>query len=491
MLGTAAALFSRLDESRIRYCHWKSNWMLKETVRGRTDIDILVDRQDAPSLRTVLEKLRFRPAVEHGVPPFPSVEHFHALDGASGVLVHVHAYYRVITGGSLVKNYRLPVEEMLLEERRHLAGVAVPAAGAELIVFVLRMALKHTALPELLLLRRDWSDVRSEAAWLATDEAEAEAARLLRVWLPMIDVDLFATALDALRRPAPLWRRIVVGFRVRGALRPFARHGRARTWAATWRAFAVRASHRASGTRKKLSPIAGGAIIAFVGSEATGKSTTIDEIDRWLSAHFNVRRVHVGKPPSTLLTALPNLLLPAFRALVPEQRLTRMEADRTPPRQEALAAGRFPLLFGARAVFLAHDRAALLARALRRSANGTIILCDRYPSSDHGAPDGAQLGDPSWLAPNERLRRFLAGREAALYRKIPLPDLVVHLTAPLEVTLARNRARAKFEDEAYVRRRHGRSSALRFDRARIHSIDTSGPAEESRREIREVIWDVL
>jgi thymidylate kinase len=491
MLDTTAALFSRLDESQVRYCHWKSNWALEETLAGQTDVDVLVHRHDVSLLRTILDELGFRPAVDRTAPPFPSVEHFHALDEASGMLVHVHVYSRVITGGSLVKNYCLPVDGMLLEDPRRVAGIAVPSAGGELIVFVLRMLLKHTGAPELLLLRRDWADVRREVAWLATDEAEAEAARLLPIWLPMFDPDLFAAALEALRRPAPLLRRIAIGFRVRRALRPFARHGRMRAWAEAWRAFAVRASARASGRRKKLSPVAGGAIIAFVGSEATGKSTTLEEIERWLSAHFTVRRIHVGKPPSTVLTALPNLLLPAFRALVPQQRLTRVEASREPTGEPSSAVQRFPLLFAARAVLLAHDRATLLTRAFRQSANGTIILCDRYPSSDPGAPDSAQLGTADSLPRNDRVRRWLAGRETALYRKIPPPDLVVHLTAPLEVTLARNRARAKFEDEEYVRRRHGRSSALRFDQTRVHSVDTSRPAEESRREIREVIWNVL
>ena len=41
------------------------------------------------------------------------------------------------------------------------------------------------------------------------------------------------------------------------------------------------------------------------------------------------------------------------------------------------------------------------------------------------------------------VRRVLAALEDRLYRDIPTPDLVFHLTAPLDVTLARNAARAK------------------------------------------------
>ena len=75
---------------------------------------------------------------------FPSLEHYFALDEESGLLAHVHAYYRVITGESLSKNYRFPVEEMLLQNTRAEDSVRVPTKSAELVVFTLRMMLKHT-----------------------------------------------------------------------------------------------------------------------------------------------------------------------------------------------------------------------------------------------------------------------------------------------------------------------------------------------------------
>ena len=77
---------------------------LEESLLGQTDIDLLIHRKDANLFRTILSHLRFRPATTDGE-AFPSVEHYFALDEESGVLVHVHAYFRVITGESLSKNY--------------------------------------------------------------------------------------------------------------------------------------------------------------------------------------------------------------------------------------------------------------------------------------------------------------------------------------------------------------------------------------------------
>ena len=43
----------------------------------------------------------------------------------------------------------------------------------------------------------------------------------------------------------------------------------------------------------------GGVVVAFVGSEACGKSTLLAATEHWLRPQFAVRRVHAGKPPST------------------------------------------------------------------------------------------------------------------------------------------------------------------------------------------------
>jgi len=491
MLATLSALFERLNDSEIRYCHWKSNWIIAETLAGKTDVDLLVGRQDAASLRTILRDIGFRPAVELGAAPFPSVEHYHALDEASGALVHVHAYYRVISGGSLAKNYHLPIEEMLLENVQREGIVNVPSKGSELVIFVLRMCLKHATLTELMLLARDWENVWQEAAWLSTEAARAQAIALLQVWLPGVDVSLFASASDALRTRESLRRRFVLGRRVRAQLRPFARRGRIRAWLAEERSFLDRGMHRFRGVRKGLTPAAGGAVIAFVGAEATGKSTILEEVERWLGAHYTVHRVHVGKPPTTPLTVIPSLLLPALRSLLPEQRSTSVTARHASRDKGSRTKEPFPLLFGFRSVFLAHDRRALLVRAFTRSANGAIVLADRYPSSERGALDGAQLGHPDLHSIGGPVRRWLADREARLYRDIPPPDLVIRLTAPLEVTLARNRVRTKSEPEDYVLLRHARSSNLQFDRVRVEDVDTNRPLSESTFAIRRLIWDTL
>jgi thymidylate kinase len=227
-------------------------------------------------------------------------------------------------------------------------------------------------------------------------------------------------------------------------------------------------------------------LIAFVGSEATGKSTILNEVEGWLGRTQRVRRVHAGKPPSTPITFVPHVLLPAIRRLFPEQRTLRVEGRNEDG--DGSTRKTYPLLFGVRSVMLAYERRALISRAVR-AGRGTVVLSDRYPSDTSGAPDGPQLAHLPMPAGRFSVRRVLARMEGRLYRDIPAPDLVFHLSAPLEVTLARNAARDKREPEDYVRFRHELSTRLRFDGAPVYPIDTDRDLELVVREIEGVIDD--
>jgi len=51
------ALFDSLRRAGVRYCHWKSNWRLRETLRGETDLDLLIHRGDISQFLSVVGAL--------------------------------------------------------------------------------------------------------------------------------------------------------------------------------------------------------------------------------------------------------------------------------------------------------------------------------------------------------------------------------------------------------------------------------------------------
>lgn len=491
MLAKICDLIGELNKSGIRYCHWKSNLSLAKALAGQTDIDLLIHRQDANRFETILSRLCFKAAIgTHGA-PFPSVVHYYALDEESGVLVHVHAYFRVITGESLTKNYHLPIEEMLLQNTRIVDSVRVPVKSAELVVFTLRMMMKHTSVMELLLLARYWKEVQQEIQWLLESDSIEETLCYVKCWLPALDPALFSACVAALKAPAPLWRRVLLGYRLRAQLYPYGRHSILQVWLSGIKKFTTMLLRRLAGAKLSMVPQAGGAIIAFVGPEATGKSTLLAEMSRWLGEHFTVEQIHAGKPQATFLSAFPNLFLPALRSLLPGARTTQVETEYSADGQAQQSRTEYPLIFAIRSALLAYDRRSLLTQAFSRAANGAIVLCDRYPSLHSGAPDSPQLAHLPLSPKQYSLRRLFACLEARWYREIPPPDLVIYLSAPLELTVVRNATRGKKEPEEYVRRRHARSSNLVFGETPICKINTDQPLAQTVLEVKKAIWRML
>lgn len=491
MLTKTQELFEELHTNKINYCHWKSNLALAESLAGKTDIDLLVHRQDAAQFRIILSRLCFQPATTTDSEPFPSMEHYYGLDEESGVLLHVHVYYRVITGESLTKNYHLPIEDMLLQNTREMLSVRVPTKSAELVVFPLRIMLKHTATTELLMLSRYWDEVKPEIDWLMENNSLSGAIRLVEQWLPALDPGLYIKCVMALKTPTPLVQRIQLGHQLRAQLRPYARHSAVHNWTAGTKKFSKMFYQRVHGSKRGMVPRDGGVMIAFVGSEATGKSTLLAEMKAWLGEHFDVEQIHVGKPKSTPLSIVPNVFVPTLRSLLPGSRTTNIEAQKGLGAQSEKAASEFPLTFGVRSALLAYDRRALLTRAYSKAANRTIVLCDRYPSALNGAPDSPQLPQMNGSSTADPVRQQLAQIENRLYQEIPAPDMVIYLNAPLEVTISRNANRGKEEPEDYVRRRHARSSNLEFEKTQVYKINTDQPFDQTVREVKRAIWNIL
>jgi thymidylate kinase len=491
MLNKLQLLIEQLSTNGIRYCHWKSNSSLSQVLTGRTDVDFLIHRKDGDPFRLIMSQFKFRPAGIQGDAPFPAVEHYFAMDEETGIFVHVHAYYRVITGESLSKNLHLPLEEMLLQNLREEASIPVPVKSAELVVFTIRMMLKHTLVVELLMLFRDWKGVRREIEWLMEAKPTDETLKLVEAWLPSVDTRLFSECIDALKIPAPLHRRISLGLQLRSQLSIYARNSRIQAWLSGVQKFSLMAFGRLTRSKRGMILQSGGAVIAFVGAEATGKSTLITEIRHWLGEHFVIDQIHAGKPKSTPLTMIPNLLLPLLRNVLPTYRPSRIETRRASTEQSQKSPEVSPLISAIRSVFLAYDRRALLIRAFARAANGSIVLCDRYPSMSKGAPDGPQLQQFVIDPKRYPIQSWLARTEKRLYLEIPSPDMVISLYVPLEVALIRNKNRGKEEPEDYVRYRHSLASNLEYGNAPIYKINTDQHLETTVLEVKKNIWGDL
>jgi len=484
--GAIQNLFKSLERKRVRYCHWKSNIRLEETLAAAEDIDLLVDPRDSGLFYAALFENGLKLTQSRADIGHPGVFHAIGLDEASAASVHVHAYFQIVSGDSLVKSYRFPIERSFLEQTRYLHGVRVPTPEAELVLFAVRIALKHVGPLEILMANRSYRSVSGELAWLRAAANAEHAEALCSAWFPSIDPPLFRQLLDAIETERAVARRVVLGWRVARRLRGLRRlspmHGAA---SRLWRVLSLLAKRFRR--RRDLVLQTGGPIIALVGPKASGKSTIGHELTTRLGQHLDVLHIHAGKPPATALTLLPRLLVPAARRLFSKERSGEYE------KPERRREKQYSLLYVLRMTLLAHDRRNLLRHALQAATAGSVVISDRYPSESVGAIDSSCFDEAALVRCGSPLKRWLMNRERALYKGLPKPGLLLRLEAPIETTIERDARRVKQggPDAEALRRRWELESRPEFSGTTVIRVDTSRPLDETVQTVVKAVWSAL
>jgi thymidylate kinase len=491
-------LVNTLNAEGVDYCHWKSNYSLTLTMAGKTDLDLLVERKSLYHILDILINSGFKPAVIRAGPETSGVSHYYGYDPQTGQLVHVHLFSHVLTGESYVKSHLLPFEPMLLEKGYYIHHLKVPIKPAELVVFILRTFIKYGSILDLINIAGNSQEIKAELCWLMSDDDLSEALNLLKKYCPVMDEQLFINCIDNLNGNNSILSRVILARKVRKRLRIYAKYTALRRYGAYFQLLWAQMARKFGGNLKNKSLDAGGLVIAFVGPEATGKSTLVSSCERWLGQVFAVRSIHAGKPPSSWLTIPINLVLPLIRALLPRLRLSRLEGHtssinltHSQPKVEGLPA----LIYALRAVSLAWDRRQLLLRARRSAASGEIVISDRYPSEMIGAMDSPRLrGELTKSGMMSVVINWLARLEQRIYKQIPPPDIVIRLKVSIETAKKRNRERIKAgnETDVYVESRHRQNREWYMSGTKwIYDIDTEQPLEETILSTKKTIWESL
>jgi PST family polysaccharide transporter len=492
--GPLRRLTRDLASAGVRYCRWKRSLDLERVLCGKGDLDLLVDCQDAEAFLRVADQLGFRRVVSCFEPRRDQEIHLYGLDPETGALLHLHVNLSLLGDESPLNDGSPSLEELVLHHAAPgtapglLEGMPVVQPPAELIVFVLRTMQQYARLGAYPLLAGKRKTIQARLQALLAEEGAADWRKLLDAWLPSVPPDLFAECLAALRDPSPWWRRLRLARQLRKRLqvgRAFSLRATVGRMLSFMRAGAWRLCH-GRGSPKQLP--SGGAVIAFIGPEACGKSTMVAETTRWLGNVFRVQSAHLGKPPATWLTLLPTLAWKLLRRAVP-----RLRAQKKSAGERTAGPGKPGLLRRLGAVLLAWDRRALARRLARKAARGWLVVCDRYPTAVVGAPDSARLPTPEGGEGPGWFRAPLARLENRLYRGIHPPHIVIRLNAPLTVAIDRNKERIKAgkESDAYVTRRHRDFFVPQFANARTIELDSNRSQAETVQAVRRLLWELL
>ncbi|MHA2401535.1 MAG: hypothetical protein ACXADH_00970 [Candidatus Kariarchaeaceae archaeon] len=488
-------LIREFNNEEITYCHWKSNIDLTQAISGEMDLDLLVARESLQKAKSILSTLRYKQAVVRWGANPAGISHYYKFDPLSGSFNHVHLFSKVLTGESFVKSHLLPFDEMVFENTRNEGQIRVISKSAELVLFTLRIFIKYGSMIDLIYLSKNSGKIRSELNWLKSDGDLSKSLSLLNKYCPVIDGNLFIECIKTLESDASLFQRLKLARKVRKRLSIYAKYTFLERLVAylevVWIKF-----HRSFGTRKKNKVFqAGGAVIAFVGPDATGKSTLVSETSNWLGDVFAVSTSHAGKPPPTWITAPFFIFMIITRSLIgiPQPPFNKTNQSHDTKKLSKNNKGLIDLLYAIRAVALAWDRRNLIRKRWRDVANGEIVIFDRYPSTVFGAMDSPRLDENSTgKGFSVNIYNRLAAFETKIYRQIPPPDIVLKLEVSLETAKERDRERGEQDGDSYLENRH--RLAFNWNRPEVQNItniNTNQTLDETMVNVKNVIWDAI
>ena len=478
-LDLVLRLCQTLNAESIEYCHWKSNEALSRSASGDNDLDLLVSRSDAERFTKILFALGFREAQEDDKKRLPGILNYYGYDASANRIIHVHLHYQLVLGNDLSKNYRIPIERPYLASARQVGLFRVPAPEFELVIFVLRMVLKHRTWDSILMRQGRLSPSEGrELAYLTTAENLAKVDSILQ-HLPYVSQDLFMACLRSLQPGCSLLKRIQTGEQLQAALEACARRPHAVDIVAKslrWVWLSVNVGVFRLKLRRRLAN--GGLLIAIVGGDGSGKTTAIDGLYGWLSQNFDVMKLHMGKPVWSWTTIIMWGLLKIAKMLGVYSRSEYLSGE------EAKFPG-YPWLI--RRVCVAHDRYLTYLKARRFSSNGGLVVLDRYslPNLAMDAPQCAQTAK-DFNTSNWFLKRLMK-IEAGYYRKIAIPDVLIVLKVDPEIAVKRK----KEESAVSVRARSRLIWEFDWSNTPAHVLDASLPKNEVLAQIKSLVWEHL
>lgn len=482
--GLIANLLDELERESVAYCHWKSNWRIERWLTGDGDLDLLVADRDVGKFTTVLSRLGFRKALPPQEKELPGIVNFYGFDEQAKTFIHVHAHYRLVFGHDATKNYHLPIESALIDSARKTCGIFVAAPEHELILFAIRMTLKFSAAESLA--RRmlgSFADssraIQDEIRFLEARSDIIELRRALRILFPMVKPELFDRCLDALRHGSGIGEQLSAKRELVRALSAHSRLSRAvESSLRSVRSAAglVRLSGLSGASLKRFE--SGGSMIAFVGGDGSGKSSSVSEISRWLSKRFLTRTIHMGKPPKTVLTLA---VAAAQRAAA---RLTKI-GYWARPRYRLLKTENADFLQLLRWFCIARDRYRLYRTARRFAANGGIVLCDRFPVRKISLMDGPKIERSVSRSSHGVAIRYLIRKERWYYSQILPPDMLIVLRVDPDIAVARKTD----ESPQHVRPRATELWQIDWEGTSAHVIETGVEWPLVLTQLRKVIWE--
>ncbi len=460
-------LLSELDNSKIPYVSWKNNHQLHSVFLGRGDLDIFVPPEERSRFVSLCRSHDWIEMV-NPVAKNPWIAHFYRL-GENCEIFHMHVYFKVVTGETWIKEYCIPIDNWLIENRiwNQDYGLWVMGNSSQAYLFLMRHLLKCGSISSRLLYRRELCSYQEEWTVCSTGIKPHDIKG-------PIDLTKYIDGAGVLGKNLKL-PKIWTAFLFRVSFFPYLRYKFFLLSFYRIYSFVLRFLNKIYFKQNKLFPQIG-LTIAISGVDGSGKTTMLKEVENIFGQFLTIERFHLGRPQGKLIEFI-------WRAFGNRSENSKMSGTL----EVTTPTGKGRAINGAILSLLRLSKARSI---VNKAHNGGLMLVDRWPTDEVGKMDGPRIiiGESSGLI--ERLSKKI---EFWSYSQMPKADICYFFTVSLEEATERNRSRIKENKETDMMISARFKSNLNYKplARKVIRFNNSGDFKKKRKELFNSVWQEI
>lgn len=496
-------LFLQFEEKGIEYAHFKSNGNLDFSFNETGDFDVLVNSDKIDQVYEVLLNLNAKQMNTDSIKKYPGVDNWLLFDDESGKIHHLHLHYQLMSGKEYVKEYNIPWEDIILNTRVKDPewNIFITDPSLELILLSVRMVIKaHTRdyAKAITGMYKTHSGLQQERDYLISKADSSEIESFLNELFLKEDIEKLAKLVQKSKLTSgeflelsEIIRKNLKNSRRLSGFNSFLLSKTRRT-EYIYKRIIKKLGHF---VLLKKYPMNKGAIIAFIGVDGSGKSTTTKEIYKWLSKQFDCSRVYMGLGDGK--TTLYATVMKKLRKLFGGKDNTPSINSDNYKRKGKVSFLKNPAFF-IKKVFLVKTiysvekdnyRKIILMNKYR--INGGISVMDRFPQIElPNRNDGPKIAEYANIIDAERfVRRYRKKEEQKLQIvKAIKPDIIFRLNISAEESMRRKHDQS---DITVAKSKINDLLSIGYQGARVIDIDAEQEYDKELLEIKKYIWSII